>query len=72
MTIHENTLKTSWAELWHARACCEQVLKSFEQVVRKKNEQAGTVLGQAQLKLELKLTSFMICCLKLIVIVKLC
>ena len=34
--------------------------------------QAGTVLGQAQLKLELKLTSFMICCIELIILVKLC
>ena len=37
-------------------------------------EQAGTVLGQAQLKLELELyfTSFKICCIKLIKLVKLC
>ena len=28
-------------------------------------EQAGTVLSQAQLKLELELTSFKICCLKI-------
>ena len=36
-------------------------------------EQAGTVLGQAQLKLELELnfTSFKICCIKLVKLVKL-
>ena len=36
-------------------------------------EQAGTVLGQAHLKLELELyfTSFNICCIKLIQLVKL-
>ena len=37
-------------------------------------KQAGTVLGQAQLKLELEIyfTSFKICCIKLVKIVKLC
>ena len=37
------------------------------------HKQAGTVLGQAQLKLELELyfTSFKICCIKLIKLVKL-
>ena len=37
-------------------------------------KQAGTVLGQAQLKLELELyfTSFKICCIKLVKLVKLC
>ena len=37
------------------------------------HRQAGTVLGQAQLKLELELyfTSFKICCIKLIKLVKL-
>ena len=36
-------------------------------------EQAGTVLGQAQLKLELKLyfTSFKMCCIKLVKLIKL-
>ena len=36
-------------------------------------KQAGTVLGQAQLKLELELyfTSFKICCIELIKLVKL-
>ena len=39
-----------------------------------KKKQAGTVLGQAQLKLELELylTSFKICCIKLVKLVKLC
>ena len=35
-------------------------------------EQAGTVLGQAQLKLELYFTSFKICCIKLVKLDKLC
>ena len=40
----------------------------------KNKNQAGTVLGQAQLKMELELyfTSFKICCIKLIKLYKLC
>ena len=42
--------------------------------IHQKEKQAGTVLGQAQLKLELELyfTSFKICCIKLIQLVILC
>ena len=38
----------------------------------KQDEQAGTVLSQAQLKLELELTLFKIWCIKLIILAELC
>ena len=48
-------------------------LQQFKLSTDKRKKQAGTVLGQAQLKLELELcfTSFNICCIKLIKLVKL-
>ena len=42
------------------------------EVLHQNKRQAGTALGQAQLKLQLELTSFKICCIKLIILDELC
>ena len=48
----------------------KNIAQKLTETHKKIIKQAGTVLGQAQL--ELKLTSFTMCCIKLIILVKLC
>ena len=77
-----NYRKCTWAVIGRIKEC--YIVEDFIEVdeldernmsaaARKQDKQAGTVLGQAQLKLELELyfTSLKICCIKLIKLVKL-